>query len=494
MPNVITKSLYLNGLQCPKLLWIMCNDKEKIPEADEALKHIFEQGHQVGELAKTLFPKGIEIKGDYWELEDSDKKSRIALKLRKPLFEAGFIAYDGKIYSRADILLPAGKNEWDIIEVKSSTKVDETNIHDVAFQRYCYEKAGLKIRKCFLMHINKEYIRKGKIDAKKLLQKEDITKEVDEAMKDIKQRIDAMLEIMSLKKCPEIKISQECNDCSLQDYCWKHIPSHSVFDLYYGGKKSFELYDLGVVNFEDIPENFKLSEKQMIQHHCAKAKTVHVHKEEIKKFLKTLKYPLYFLDFETYCTAIPLYDKTTPYQNIPFQFSLHTVKNEKSKPEHHSFIAEGEKDPRKEFIDTLKPLLGNKGSIIIYNQSFEQGVLEGLVEIFPKYQGWLKQITERMADLLAPFKNFYYYNPKQQGSCSLKAVLPALTGLSYEKMEISAGANASLQYLYMTHRDSEGKKPSKDEAAKICKALEEYCGLDSGGMIEIVKRLEELSG
>ena len=60
--------------------------------------------------------------------------------------------------------------EWNIVEVKSSTEVKDVNIQDVAFQKYVYERAGLKIRKCFLMCVNSEYVKNGKIDCKKLMQ------------------------------------------------------------------------------------------------------------------------------------------------------------------------------------------------------------------------------------------------------------------------------------------------------------------------------------
>ena len=499
MAIILTKSLYLNGLQCPKLLWTICHEKFRLSEPEVAHKHIFDQGIQVGNLAKTLFPKGIEIKGNYWDIKESDKKSREALNLKKPLFEAGFLS-DG-LYSRADILVPV-EDKWDIIEVKSTTSVEEINYYDVAFQKYCYEKAGLVIRKCYLMHINKDYVRKGPVNAKQLFIKKDITKEVIDKSAGIRESVDEILSIISEKKCPVIKIGPQCDDpyeCTIRNYCWSHVPVHSVFDLYRGGKRAFELYEKGVINLEEIPEDFMLSDKQIIQHNCAKTKKVHLHKEEIKKFLETLDYPLYFLDFETYCTAIPLYNKLRPYQNIPFQFSLHVVKDEKSpgtapsaQVKHYSFIAQGEKDPRKEFIETLKPLLANKGSIIIYNQSFEIGVLESLIKIFPSYKSWLESIKKRIVDLLVPFRNFYYYNPKQQGSCSIKSVLPAITKFSYNNMEIAEGTIASLQYLYMTHGDVNGKKPSAEESAKIRKALEAYCGLDTMGMIYIIGKLKDI--
>ena len=492
--TVLTKSLYINGLQCPKYLWIKCHEKYRIPRPDEAMQHLFDQGKLIGDLAKTLFPKGIEVNANYWEFVDSDKKSRDALKLRKPLFEAGFLT--GEIYSRADVLLPVGKNEWDLIEVKSSTSVKEDNIHDASFQRYCYEKAGIKIRKCFLMYLNKKYVRKGKVDVKKLFINEDITLKVSEAIVGIEGRINEMLKVMKSEKCPEVKIGAQCNKfygCPLKDYCWGDIPLTSVLNLVGSSAAAFEIYDSGVKNLGDIPENFELNAKQIIQHKCAKTNTVHIHKPEIKKFLETLKYPLYFMDFETYATAVPLYNGLKPYQPIPFQFSVHLIEKEGMKPKHFSFIASGSGDPRKKFLEELKKVIGKKGSVIVYFQSFERGRMEELGKMFSNQKKVVKAILARFVDLIDPFKNFDYYNSKQQGSASLKYVLPALTGKSYEGMPIAEGEMASLKYLYITHGSFDGKKATADEVKKIRADLEAYCGLDTEGMIWIIEKLKELS-
>ena len=471
----LSKSTYVAGLQCPKYLWLRVNKPDAIPEADEALKHRFEQGHLVGAFAKKLFPKGIDIPTK--DFKENIHKTKELLKKKLPLFEAGFFA--DPVYSRIDILVPA-KDEWDIIEVKSGTKVEDVHIQDVSFQKFCCEKAGLKIRKCFLMHINNEYVRKGDIDVKKLFVKEEIIPEMD----GIQEKIDEMLKIISGKVCPAIDIHPNCKNpyaCPLMDECWKHIPSGSVFELYRIGKKAFELFESGVVSIKDV--DIELKGNQKIQKECASGK-VHVDKQKIKEFLSGFKTPVYYLDFETFGTAIPLFDGVKPYSQIPFQFSLHV------QDKHYSFIASGG-DPRKEFILALKKVLGDSGSIIAYNASFEQNVLKNLAECFPQEKKWIESVIDRMIDLLIPFRNFYYYNPSQQGSASIKKVLPAVTGKSYDSLEINHGGEASLQYLYMIY-GKDGKKPSEKEIKKIRENLEKYCGLDTEGMVWIVRDLGKI--
>ena len=489
---ILSKSKYLTGLQCLKSLWVSVHAKERIPETDESQQHIFDEGQIIGEYAKKLFPRGIDIPDEDLTKNLKKTKELIQSKPRKILFEAAFSPEGERVYSRADILKPVKGNKWDIIEVKSSTQVKNVNVSDVAFQKYCYEKAGLIINKCFILHINNEYVRKGKINIKKLFVKEDITEKVEEEIQNVQENLKIMFEVVDSSE-PEMKIGSCCNspyECALKPECWKSLPEHNVFDLYYGGKKSVKLLEEGIVSIRDIPEGYELTDKQKIQHYCIKSEEPHVNKGNIKKFIDSLQYPLYFLDFETFQTTIPIYNHQSPYQQVPFQFSLHVIEKKDKEPKHYSFLAEGSKDPRKEFLKQLKKAIGKKGSIIVYNQCFEQGVLEKLAKVFPKQKETIAEITDRMVDLLSPFRSFDYYDHKQQGSASIKNVLPALTGKSYEGMDIANGANASLQFFYAAH-GLNGKKATDAEIKKIRADLLKYCHLDTMAMIWILNKLGE---
>src|SRR3989338_2280747 len=264
MPPLLSKSKYLYGIQCPKLLWMSIHEPEKLPEVDEITQHRFDEGHLVGELAKKVFPGGIDINTE--DFNDTINKSKEFLAERKPLFEAAF--KNESIYSRADILFPANKKEWNIIEVKSSTQPKELHIHDLAFQKYCYEQSGLKINKCFLMHINGDYVRQGDINPKELFTQQDVDEQVNEAGKGIKDKIKAMLDIISAEKIPGGKICDECKgpgSCPLPDECWSFLPENNVFNLYRGGKKGLELFQSGVYSIKDIPVGFNLSANQVIK-------------------------------------------------------------------------------------------------------------------------------------------------------------------------------------------------------------------------------------
>ncbi|MFC2044301.1 DUF2779 domain-containing protein [Chloroflexota bacterium] len=467
------------------MIWIQVNEPEKIPDTDPATQHIFDQGHEVGYLAKKLFPGGIDAPQD--DFMGNIDMTKELLKERKPLFEAGISA--GKLYSRVDILCPADDEGWDIVEVKSSTSVKKVHIDDVAYQRHCCNQSGLSIRKCYLALINNQYTRDGEIDPKGLFNIHDVTDKVEDASVGIQDRIDGILEVIEQEKCPEMMIGPHCRDpyeCPLTD-CWDHLPEHNVFSLYWSGKKSFEMYNNGIVTIAEIADDYKLNDKQRIQQAAIVSGEPHVDKEAIREFLSGLEYPLYYFDFETIGPTIPLFDGVRPYQNVPFQYSLHVVRDEFSQPEHFSFLASGTDDSRSALLDNLRSTIGNEGSIIAYHKGFEEGVLRDLAVAFPEYGEWVAHVCDRLVDLLEPFSSFYYHHPAQKGRNSLKAVLPAVTGKGYDDLEITDGQLASNIFLKATYGDMPGA-----ERTKVMENLEKYCGRDTEGMIWIVERLGKL--
>jgi hypothetical protein len=492
---ILSKSRYLAWLQCPKYFWYLVNEREQIPEVDFATNFIFNQGVKVGEYAKKLYPEGVDLSG-IKNLKQQTEKTIEVLSERKPVFEAS--CRKDSIYSRADILVPAGRNSWDIIEVKSATQLKEEYISDVSFQKYCFEKAGISIRKCFIAHINNSYVKKGDIDPEGLFKRVDITAEVDEKLAGIEDEIIQMLEVAKRSTPPEVAIGRQCYEpyiCPLKQKCWEGLPDNHVFNLYGDKSKSVQLYSEGILSIKDIPERYNLSLKQQIQLECEKTKKPSINKKEISGFIYSLQFPLYFLDFETYSTAIPLFEGTKPYQKIPFQYSIHVLPSMDRKPEHHDFLAGSMKDPRKDLISSLKNELGNEGSIIVYCEQFEKGVLRELAVAFPEYVKWVEMVIPRIVDLYKPFGNFYYYNSSQRGSASVKSVLPAITDLSYEGMEVSNGLAASAYFLYIYGNIYNLKEPPDvKEVERIRKSLIGYCRMDTLGMVHILRALAKEAG
>jgi hypothetical protein len=440
----------------------------------------------IGELAQQLYPASIKLETE--NIGTNLKETTASLKLRKPLFEAGFSG--NRLYCRVDILNPSAGEAWDIVEVKSTNDVKDEQLYDVAFQRHCCQLNGVKINRCHIMHLNREYVKKGDIDPNQLFITEDVTDRLEEFADGLEKRIGDMLAVIDSGECPETAIGRHCNDpyfCLLQEQCWANLPEHNVMTLYSGKKLGEELMAQGILDICNIPEEIKLNDKQQIQKECVVCGQPHIDTDEIKSFLKGLKYPLYFMDFETCATAVPIYDGTSPYQNIPFQFSLHILTKPGAMVEHYEYLAEGKDDPRPGFLVKLKEDIGPKGSILVYYAAFEKSRLKELAGAFPEYQEWVDSINERIIDLNVPFKDFSYYHPQQLGSSSLKHVLPVLTKLSYTDMDIGEGNTASLKYMEEAFEDI-----TEEERQKIRNDLRIYCGQDTGGMIDILKKLREL--
>jgi hypothetical protein len=482
--RLLTKSAYGYGLVCDRLLWIYQNQRNRLPEPDEIAQAIFDQGHAIGNLAKTLYPDGVEI--DWGSGHDAGiAQTGAALAERRPIFEAGF--RHGKTHARADILKPSASGRWDLIEVKSSSGVKEEHLDDVAFQKHVYQGAGVRLGRCFVMHVDKTYVRRGALDVSRLFKLTDVTADIKPLAADLPSEIKRQLSIASKPEPPKSEAGPQCGDCGLYRECWSFLPERNVLCLNQAGQKGYDLIYQGILRIKDIPEGYPLSTKQAIQVNCEKTGEPHVERTRIRGFLDRLKYPLHFLDFETFMAGIPPYDELSPYEQIPFQYSLHAVPSPGARVEHYSFLSDGSTDPRPEVLETLKKRLGRAGSVVSYNAPFEIHVLDSCASHFPGQGRWVESIRPRFIDLMAPFRNFHYYHPDQNGSASLKAVLPVLAGRSYEGLEISNGQMAGIRFREMAFGNA-----GEERKKSIIKALETYCRQDAEGMLEIVKALGSL--
>ena len=295
--------------------------------------------------------------------------------------------------------------------------------------------------------------------------------------------------MLAKKSIPDIDIGPQCSnpfDCDFIGNCWKNIPEYSVFNLSRIGKKAFELYGKGITEIKDIPDDFSLSANQQLEKKCFVEKKNFIDKDEIKKFLGLLKYPLYFMDFESIQTAIPIYDNSRPYQQLVFQYSVYYKATKKSEPVHYEYLGDGKSDPRPEFIKQLIEDTKEPGIILVYNAAFEKTRLNELAKDFPEYASQIEERNSRIMDLMIPFQNRLYYKPEMKSRHSLKNVLPAINpDYGYDKLDIQEGGEAGAEYMRMM-----GVEDS-NEIQKIRKNLLEYCGMDTYGMVVILSDLEK---
>jgi len=292
-----------------------------------------------------------------------------------------------------------------------------------------------------------------------------------------------------MDKIPDMDIGPHCNSpysCDFAGHCWEHIPDYSVFNIArLTETRKFELYKNKIINFIDIPDDYPLNENQWMQVKSELNNTTTIDKKKIKDFVSDLKYPLYFMDFETFATAIPIFHKSKPYQQLVFQYSLHILPAAKGELQHKEFLAQANgTDPRIPFIEKLITDCCTTGDILVYNIGFERGKLSELALSFPKYKIAINNIITRLKDLMIPFQQRWYYTPSMQGSYSIKKVLPALVPeLSYSNLNIQESATASGVCAAMVMGEFVGY------VEQVRRDLLEYCGMDTRAMMWILGKL-----
>jgi hypothetical protein len=315
--HLLSKSSFIKGLQCDKQLYLYKYHYDRMDEVSEGQQLIFDRGHEVGELARQLFPGGILA-------ADDPKQSALAVNRTAELitggneviYEAAFI-FD-EVLVIADILVKDGA-KWKIFEVKSSTKISDTYLSDAAIQFYVISNC-IKVSDISIVYINNEYVRKGPINVRKLFTIKSVLKESLDQQVHIIKELKRLKKVLSQVEIPVIKIGPHCTDpyaCSFMGYCWKDVPEYSVFNIGgLRGYKKFDLYEHGHIKLEDVPEDYPLSAAQKMQIDSHKGNKTLINYEEIEKFLATIKYPIWFMDFETFMPAVPKFDGTRPYQSI----------------------------------------------------------------------------------------------------------------------------------------------------------------------------------
>ncbi len=311
--HLLSKSSFLKGIQCEKQLYLYKHHYDWRDEVTEAQQAIFDRGTDVGKLAQDLFPGGIDAAPpNPFQYDKSAELTQDKINEGVKIFyEASFI-YD-EVLVAVDILVKAG-NKWKIYEVKSSTSVSETYILDAAVQYYVLINSGLDVDDISIVHLNNQYVRHGELNIQELFSIESVLDLVKDQQDLIAEKIKSFKVVLKSKTIPEINIGPQCNDpydCAFLGYCWKDIPDYSVFNIArLNTNKKFELFNSGVIKIEDVPGDYKLNANQRLQVDSEINKTSFIDKKGLKNFLDSLTYPLYFMDFETFMPAVPLYDDT----------------------------------------------------------------------------------------------------------------------------------------------------------------------------------------
>jgi len=484
----ISKSKFVAGCQCLKRLYFQVHQPELAAQPDDSADAIIEQGREVGMLARQLFPGGVEVGSMRLDQAIRATRELIANPEVPTIFE-GVFEGDG-VLVRVDALQRRKENHWRLVEVKSTSDLRDHHVEDLGIQSYVLSFSGVKLASVWLAHINRDYVLNGTtVDPRQFFLFRNLTDRVKNLRPELVIRLRSQMNVLAMPTPPEVPIGPHCVNpvvCEFFQQCHQPLPEDHIGYLpRLHASAAEQLEEMGVESIHEIPADFELSEFQ--RRVCAAMQTGQPwFSADLKNELESLKYPLYFMDFETVNPAIPRFSGMRPYSHLPFQWSVHVQRQPGSTPEHFDFLALNSDDPRTSFITSLCEALGeDSGSIVVYNEQFESQRLWELAGWLPAYTDRIRGIQRRLWDLLPVVRN-HVYHPAFGGSFSLKAVLPALVPeMTYQGMEVPNGQAAGLAWEALIS----GNLDDVERQAKR-KALLDYCGQDTLALCRLLEKLQ----
>jgi hypothetical protein len=485
----LSKTKLLSYRQCPKRLWLEIHHPE-LREDSAATQAAFATGYRVGDVARHLYDperKGALIDLQAEGFEAAFARSAALLRTNQPIFEAAFQS-EGAL-SLADVMLPVkngAKRAWCMVEVKSSTEVKDYHRDDAAIQSFIARAAGVPLTAIALAHVDGQWVYPGNGDYRGLLVENDLTQEAFARGKEVRSWIAGAQTVAAKRKEPRIGTGKQCEKpyaCGFFAYCQGQEPQAAHPIGWLPGRLGKELADYvkthGLTELRDAPDAF-LNEKQRRVKKASLSGKTYFDRAGAAAALARHRLPAWFMDFETIQFAVPIWKGTRPYQQIPFQFSVHRL-SRTGKLEQREFLDTSGQDPSRAFAKALLAACGERGPIFVYNASFETARIRELAERLPRSAQALLALNERVVDLL-PVAREHYYHPNQQGSWSIKAVLPALCpDLDYGDLEgVQDGGMAQAAFL-----EAVALETSKARKAQIERQLLDYCRLDTYALVRL---------
>jgi predicted RecB family nuclease len=487
----LSKSKFLAGLQCHKRVYFDVHHPDWAAPPDPSMQAVLDMGTELGVLARSRFPGGVLIEEGYRQREAA--LARTTAVLADPTVHAvfeGAFEHDG-VLVRVDILerIPGTGGDslsWRLIEVKSSSRVKDVHLADLAIQSDVLRGCGLALSTMCLMHIDTDYVYEGgDIDVSRLFAIEEVTEAVMSRMVEVPAQVAAMKTVLIQSMPPVVEPGPHCHtpyECPFWNHCTKDKPTRWVYHLPGSKQVVNRLAEQGITTIDEIPAGTALSLSQR-----RVKDNVEWVSERLRAVLQSIRYPVHHVDFETVMLAVPRFPSTRPYQSIPVQWSNH-IEDESGTLTHQEFLHEAPTEPRKRWAEALIDSLGEHGSICVYS-SYEEAMMRQLAEAFPEFRSAFKPILKRLWDLHPIIKD-HYYHPSFNGSYSMKSVLPAVApSLAYDDLRIREGGQAAAEYYRMVFVETDWV-----ERAAIRDALLAYCKRDTLAMVELRRVLREKAG
>lgn len=496
MTPLISKSDFQTFRNCPDAFWMLKHAKDKINETplSDFQKQIIDQGYEVEAWARKLFSNGVLVEG--YNEEALENTRAYLINEEKEIFQATFSG-DG-LLAMCDIIKWNDQlKAWDIYEVKGTTSKDKPkkdHYWDIAFQREVLERSNEKVARLYLVELNKEFIKAGEIDPNDLLSINDITEEIDTMRVEIQSEIGNCKAKLKQSKQPvacDCRYKTRIHHCEAFEFFYPNVPEYSIYDISRirsGGEKITEMIDSDIIAIDDIPDQNDLTEIQSNQVQVHIYDTIICKTEKIKTELQKLEYPLYFLDYETYPAAVPVFDGCRPFQQVPFQYSLHVQETVDSDLVHFEFLHSKNSNPIPLLTKQLRENIGDTGSVIVWNKKFEGKCNSDMAKQIPELADFLNGINERFFDLEEIFKKQLYVRKEFRGKTSIKNILPVLAPkLSYMDLAIQDGGAACNAWKKMIFDTQD-----LNQKNEICDDLLSYCKLDTLAMVKILEFLKKI--
>ena len=485
----LSKTRYLSGCQCHLKLWYDCYERELETEIDLVTQAIFDTGHLVGRLARKRYPGGVLVEADHLHPDEALAQTRALLADENvpAIFEAAFEHHG--VLVRVDVLERTASGAFNLIEVKSSTTVKEVHEHDVAVQMWVLRGAGIDIASAGVLTLSRGYVFDGKrLDVYRLFRFHNLSEVVAEHLPWIAEEVAMLNSMLAATQAPEIEPGDHCfepYECGYYDLCtrdWEYV-EHPISDLpRLQARRQDALESQGIEEIGEIPDDFPLSKRQSIVRLSVINNDEFV-SPNLREALSVVSYPIRYLDFESFSSAVPRYAGTRCYDAVPFQFSLHTEDHDGS-VSHQEFLWAEEGDPRRPLAEALLDACGDDGPICVYS-GFERRVIRALSRDLPDLSAPLDALLERLWDLLKVVEANYYH-PDLHGSFSIKQVLPVLVPeMGYEDLAIVDGREASVAFERSLDCDDHS------ERRRLHDELREYCRQDTLAMLALRRALAQ---
>ncbi len=478
MPG-LSKSRILNGLQCPRRLWLEVHQPNAAEDYSEGIERRLSAGHLVNEVVHGLVPNAYLIDDDI-DLGEALLVTERLLRDQpdRPIFEATFRSHD--VLVRADVFQRRG-DRYHATEVKSSTGVKDYHLTDCAVQTWVIRGAGYDVGTIDLAHIDNTFVYPGGGNYPGLMHHEDVTAQVSDLLPLVPQWVQQCRTAVEGDE-PQIKVGDQCSDpfdCPFWDHCAPPPSTYPVTCLPRGGDIAKALQDEGYRDLRDVPVERLTNPTHAWVHQVTHSGIADL-KPELGHTLRALAYPRYYIDFETMQFAVPIWVGTRPYEQLPFQWSCHIEQPDGL--EHHEYLDTQGSAPMRAFAESLIQTVGGEGPVIVYSP-FEKRILNELSDRFPDLANSLQAIVGRLVDLL-PLTRAYYYHPDMRGSWSIKAVLPTVAPhLDYGQLEdVRDGTGAQVAYEEMIDHSTDVQRKQQLE-----QSLLEYCKLDTLAMVELCR-------